>query len=421
MYHKPKRDRSEEIRAKPSASKTPASTVVDLIRKINDSNKDSPKKPSNDKQEENKQRANSLPKEDTVKNTNTYSKPPIFRKPPSSGNNNEEVKTKLPPRTTPQGKTISIESIKILNIKDEIIGTGNIENYIIGTQVGQGAYAIVRSAIEKKNNKKIALKTYEKNKLEDQHRKRCVKREIDVMGILNHPNIVKLYEVIDTPDQLHLAMEYVGGSSLHNHLKKRPNRKLEEPEARRIFKQILQAIEHLHERNVCHRDIKLENILLDDDDNVKIIDFGFATCFSHDKKAKIFCGTPSYMAPEIVNRVEYAGPPVDIWALGVLLYILICGNYPFRAQDDEGLYQKIKFGQYIIPSNVSQGVRSLINRILRLQADKRPSISDLLKDSWLSSNDVGIIEERIPDTLPKSVSTGDPFDAEIIFSLVRVM
>ena len=135
-----------------------------------------------------------------------------------------------------------------------------------------------------------------------------MKREIEILEILNYPNIVKLYEIIDTPKHVHLAMEYIGGTSLHGYLKRIPNRRLDEPEARRIFKQVLHGIEYCHNKNVTHRDLKLENILLDDNNNVKIIDFGFGTCFSHDKKVKLFCGTPSYMAPEIVNRVEYSGP-----------------------------------------------------------------------------------------------------------------
>ncbi|OMJ74463.1 hypothetical protein SteCoe_26617 [Stentor coeruleus] len=420
MHYKVIRDHSEEIRPRPLISKTPTSTVIDLIRKINESNKEIPKKSDNSKEEANKIRANSLPKNDIVKNRIITSKPPVFRRITTGGlNNTEDLRAKLPPKVPTSGKTASAATLRSVINKDEIIGTGNIDNYIIGTQIGQGAYAIVRSAILKKNNQKIALKTYERNKLVDPHRKRCVKREIDVLEILNHENIVKLIEVIDTPKHLHLAMEYVGGSSLHSYLKRRPNRRLEEHEARRIFKQVIQAIEYTHGRNVCHRDIKLENILLDEENNVKIIDFGFATCFPHDRKVKLFCGTPSYMAPEIVNRIEYSGPPADIWALGVLLYILICGNYPFRAQDDKELYKKIQFGQYTIPSSISQGARSLINRILRLHPEKRPNISELIKDPWLLSNETGELIEKLPDTLQKSASTGDPFDVEIIFSLKR--
>ena len=336
-------------------------------------------------------------------------------------NQTEEIKSKLPPKAPLANKTASAATLKSLVEKDEIIGTGNIDNYIVGGQIGQGAYAVVRSAIHKATNQKIALKTYEKAKLLDPHRKRCVKREIEILEILNHPNIVKLYEIIDTPKHVHLAMEYIGGTSLHGYLKRIPNRRLDEPEARRIFKQVLHGIEYCHNKNVTHRDLKLENILLDDNNNVKIIDFGFGTCFSYDKKVKLFCGTPSYMAPEIVNRVEYSGPPADVWALGVLLFVLLCGNYPFKAQVDKELYKKIQYGQFSVPSNISQGSRGLITRILRLNPEKRPSVSDIIKDNWVESNEINNASEMIAEKLPKSSSTGDPFDAEIIFSLVRDM
>ena len=120
-------------------------------------------------------------------------------------------------------------------------------------------------------------------------------------------------------------MEYVGGGSLHGYLKSKQTRRLEEWDAKRIFKQIVEGINYCHQRCITHRDIKLENLLLDDLNEIKIIDFGFSTCVPNDKKIKIFCGTPSYLAPEIVLKTEYCGPPADIWALGVLLFTILSG------------------------------------------------------------------------------------------------
>ena len=105
-----------------------------------------------------------------------------------------------------------------------------------------------------------------------------------------------------------------------------------------MFKQVVSGIEYCHARCITHRDIKLENVLLNAEMNVKIIDFGFSTCIPNDKRIKIFCGTPSYMAPEIVNKTEYCGPPADIWALGILLYAMLNGCFPFRGANDKDLY-----------------------------------------------------------------------------------
>jgi serine/threonine protein kinase len=184
--------------------------------------------------------------------------------------------------------------------------------------------------MHKKTNKKVALKIYEKEKMKETQRKKSVRREIKLMERLNHPHIAKLYEAIETDDQVILVMEYVSGGSTHGFLKSKPNRRMDEEDARRIFKQVLSALQYCHSKCVCHRDIKLENVMLDSRGNVKIIDFGFSTCIPNDKKIKIFCGTPSYMAPEIVAKKEFCGPPADIWASGVLLYAFFCGCFPFR-------------------------------------------------------------------------------------------
>ena len=127
-------------------------------------------------------------------------------------------------------------------------------------------------------------------------------------------------------------MEYVGVTSLYQYLKQNSQSRLPEGEVRKIFKQVAEGIDYMHSKNVTHRDIKLENLLLEDKTkNIKIIDFGFAISCK-DRKLTSFCGTPSYMAPEIISKKDYLGPPVDIWTLGILLYVLMCGHFPFRGK-----------------------------------------------------------------------------------------
>jgi serine/threonine protein kinase len=125
---------------------------------------------------------------------------------------------------------------------------------------------------------------------------------------------------------------------------------------------------------VAHRDVKLENLLLDETKtHVKLIDFGFSTCIPHERKVKIFCGTPSYMAPEIVSKIEYSGPPADIWAMGVLLFALLCGKFPFKGANDKELYSQICTAELIFPDHVSPAARKFLNKLFQKDPDQRIS------------------------------------------------
>lgn len=259
-----------------------------------------------------------------------------------------------------------------------------LEEFAVGKLIGTGAYASVKSAVLKSDGKKVALKTYEKYRLTDPSKKKNVGREIEILKKLEHPNVVRIFDVIETPKQLHLVLEFVPGGSLGAMLKKRQNRRLEEFECKGLFRQLVAAIEYIHSQKVTHRDLKLENLLLENESVIKIIDFGFSTCFSHEKKVKLFCGTPTYMAPEIVSRKEYSGPPADIWALGILLYVMLSGCFPFKAPTDRELFKKIEKGIFSIPSHVSAGARGLIHKILTVDPNSRPKASDIIMDSWLN-------------------------------------
>lgn len=145
---------------------------------------------------------------------------------------------------------------------------------------------------------------------------------------------------------------------------------------------------YCHQRNITHWDIKLENILLTDDHwEVKLIDFGFSTCIPNEKKIKIFCGTPSYMAPEIVNKVEYSGPPADIWALGVLLYALLNGWFPFKGRTDEELYEWINMCDYAVYKHMSKAVRDLLEWMMDVNADTWITAEEILHHRWITDNE----------------------------------
>lgn len=262
--------------------------------------------------------------------------------------------------------------------------SGNtVEDYIVGKQIGQGAYATVSFGLHKETSRKVAIKIYEKYKLLDPQRRKSVRCEIRLMERLRHPNIVIFHEALDTPKQIYLVMEFVGGGSMHHFLKKRPGRRLEDSVAKRLFYQVCQGIRYLHDRHIVHRDVKLENLLLDEAGTVKIIDFGFSTIVPPGKKLKVFCGTPSYMSPEIVARKEYSGFCADVWAMGVLLYALLCGSFPFRGQNDRDLYRKIVRGVFHVPDLVGTETRNLLTRMLNTDMSRRPSVDDVLADAWL--------------------------------------
>lgn len=178
-----------------------------------------------------------------------------------------------------------------------------------------------------------------------------MKREIHLLRQLSHPNIIQLFEAIETPRNIHIVMEYVNGSSLHRYVRRRSSRKVDEGEARRLFRQIVEAVKYCHDNNIAHRDIKMENIILDQSGMPKLIDFGFSTK-GIDKNLKLFCGTPSYMSPEIVARKEFMAGPADVWALGILLFALLSGTFPFRGINERDLYRKILKGSFDVPDGI---------------------------------------------------------------------
>ncbi len=203
---------------------------------------------------------------------------------------------------------------------------------LIFTQIGHGCSAAVKEAVHIPTNEHVALKIYEKSALSDTLKRNSVLREIHVLETLDHPNIVKIYDCIDTGKQVVIVMECVLGQSLKDYLADIADHKLPEKEGAAMFLQIVSAVNYCHAKGVSHRDLKLENILLGTDmRTVKLIDFGFSIWVKKEGKLKVFCGTPTYMAPEIISRPEYEGPPTDVWALGVILYVLLCGQFPFNS------------------------------------------------------------------------------------------
>ena len=264
----------------------------------------------------------------------------------------------------------------------------NIDDYIILKELGKGSYASVKLAIHKFNRNKYAIKIYSKKTLLDPQKKGIVNNEIKILKQLDHINIMKLYEVIDTVKYLYLIMEYIDGISLLDTIKRSKEHYFEEQRALKIFIQIVKANIYCQSKNICHRDIKLENILIIKDDIIKLIDFGFAVKTDKETYQNLFCGSPSYMAPEIVNKENYIAQYSDIWSLGVLLFSMLYGRFPFKAQTQKELFEKISEAKVEFPDDIeiNEKIKILLLKIFVTIPPQRPSLQEILNDVSLLIN-----------------------------------
>lgn len=252
-------------------------------------------------------------------------------------------------------------------------------NYKIEQEIGRGAYSTVRSAVQKSTGRRVAVKIYDKSKLSDNQKNNCVSKEARILQELNHANIVKLYEMIEMPNELFLIMELVKGRSLYSYIQSRPAKRLTESECMRIFLQIAAGVDYCHSRNVVHRDLKLTNVLVDDHQGAKIIDFGFSVVAASSQRLRAYCGTPAYMAPEVLMKESYCGKPADIWSLGVLLFAMLCGTCPFAGKSEKELVVAVAKGRYSFPVAVSEEVKELIGNMLCVEPQRRISAEQVHK------------------------------------------
>ncbi|XP_044486992.1 CBL-interacting serine/threonine-protein kinase 10-like [Mangifera indica] len=256
------------------------------------------------------------------------------------------------------------------------------ERYEIGRILGQGTFAKVYHGRSIRTNQNVAIKVIDKEKIIRVGLIDQIKREISVMKIVRHPNVVQLYEVLATKTKIFFVMEYAKSGELFNKVAKG---KLKEDVARKYFQQLINAVDFLHSRGVYHRDIKPENLLLDENENLKISDFGLsalADCKRQDGLLHTTCGTPAYVAPEVINRKGYDGEKADIWSCGVVLYVLLAGYLPFHDSNLMEVYRKIGKADFKCPHWFPQEVRRLLCKILDPNPSTRISISKIRESSW---------------------------------------
>ena len=255
-----------------------------------------------------------------------------------------------------------------------------LDDYLITKELGKGSYAVVKLAVHKITRNKYAIKIYSKQTLIDPQKRNTVKNEINILKQIDNENVMKLYEVIDTPSNLYLVQEYINGVNLLEILKNEKNHYIKEQRAKKLFTQIVKGISYCHKKNIFHRDIKLENILVLKDDTIKIIDFGFGIKCNRDTLQKLFCGTPSYMAPEIVKKEKYIACYSDIWSLGVLFYAILFGIFPFKGKDDDELFEKINEANLVFPeyNPLSEKIKQMIQKIFVHTPNQRITLDEMI-------------------------------------------
>jgi len=254
-----------------------------------------------------------------------------------------------------------------------------IGDYIVYSDVvAKGAEAVIRFAKHSKTGRKVVLKTMSEQ--------RTCAYEANILQQLKHENIVELYEVIEFDGKQHLVLQYASRGDLFDHICASPNQRLPEDEALSIFCQIISGLEHVHDNAVVHRDLKPENIFLGQDGRVLIGDFGMAAVAKEGSGNKIrteFCGSLNYIAPEILRRRPIANEKIDIWSLGVLLFVMVTGAYPFEGVDEMSTKKKILTGKFAIPAHVSEPCADLIANMLITEPDDRISLSKVRTHAWI--------------------------------------
>ncbi|XP_016354698.1 serine/threonine-protein kinase MARK1-like isoform X1 [Sinocyclocheilus anshuiensis] len=273
----------------------------------------------------------------------------------------------------------------------------HVGNYRLLKTIGKGNFAKVKLARHVLTGREVAVKIIDKTQLNPTSLQKLF-REVRIMKVLNHPNIVKLFEVIETEKTLYLIMEYASGGEVFDYLV--AHGRMKEKEARAKFRQIVSAVQYCHQKRIVHRDLKAENLLLDADMNIKIADFGFSNEFTIGSKLDTFCGSPPYAAPELFQGKKYDGPEVDVWSLGVILYTLVSGSLPFDGQNLKELRERVLRGKYRIPFYMSTDCENLLKKLLVLNPGKRGSLEQIMKDRWMN---VGHDEEELkPYTEPEA-------------------
>ncbi|KAI3854884.1 hypothetical protein MKW92_045455 [Papaver armeniacum] len=277
--------------------------------------------------------------------------------------------------------------------------------YELGKTLGEGNFAKVKYAQNLESGQIFAVKILEKKKIINLKVNDQIKNEIGTLKLLKHPNVVRLHEVLASKTKIYMVLEYVGGGELFDRIATKG--RVSEAVGRKLFQQLIDGVSYCHSKGVYHRDLKLENVLVDAKGNVKITDFGLSALPKHFREDGLLhttCGSPNYVAPEILANRGYDGATSDVWSCGVILYVTLCGYLPFDDRNLAVLYQKIFKGETQMPKWLSDGAKSLLRRILDPNPITRITIAEIKEHEWF-------IQDHIP-AIPLDEEENINIDAE---------
>lgn len=299
---------------------------------------------------------------------------------------------------TPQSQSESPGTLRALN---------RLNQYSFVKTIGEGSFGKVKLARHKVTGQEVAMKQINRRKLISRDMAGRVEREISYLQLLRHPHIIKLYSVINTKTDIFMVLEYVP-MELFDYIVK--HGRLGENKARKLFQQIICAVEYCHRHKIVHRDLKPENLLLDKNMNVKIADFGLSNIMTDGNFLKTSCGSPNYAAPEVIGGKLYAGPEVDVWSCGVILYVFLVGRLPFDDEFIPALFKKIQAGNFHVPSQTPAGAVNLIKKCLQVHPVHRITIPEIRQDEWFLKDLPAYLKEPVEEFLNSGVDATKAID-----------
>lgn len=267
-----------------------------------------------------------------------------------------------------------------------------VGKYKIKHTLGEGSFAKVKYAINTETNEAVAIKIMDKERIQKQDMGNSVKKEISIMKMINHKHVVGMKEVFATSTKILLVLELVEGGELFDKIDQAG--RFTEEQARFYMRQLCDGLAYCHSMNICHRDLKPENLLLDKNGDLKISDFGLSTLYVGDANTEgnhrsnllhTTCGSPTYVAPEVLEDKGYNGLKADVWSVGVIMYVLLAGYAPFQEDNMASLFLKIKAADFAYPNWFTAQTKALLNKILVVNPDQRIMLTDVLKDPWMAT------------------------------------